>query len=50
MLASSLGIRGAEYIADGVAILGLLLTVFLLPEPKGSTLEQLRQTPTLPPC
>jgi len=41
MLASSLGIRGAEYIAGGVAVLGLLLTVFLLPEPKGRTLEQL---------
>jgi MFS transporter, PHS family, inorganic phosphate transporter len=41
MLASSLGIRGAEYIAAAVAVIGLLLTVWLLPEPKGKTLEQL---------
>jgi PHS family inorganic phosphate transporter-like MFS transporter len=41
MLASSLGIRGAECIAGAVAIFGLLLTVFLLPEAKGRTLEQL---------
>jgi PHS family inorganic phosphate transporter-like MFS transporter len=41
ILASSLGIRGAEIIAAVVAAAGLLLTMALLPEPKGKTLEQL---------
>jgi MFS transporter, PHS family, inorganic phosphate transporter len=40
-LASSLGIRGAEIIAGIVAAVGLLLTVALLPEPKGKSLEEL---------
>jgi MFS transporter, PHS family, inorganic phosphate transporter len=40
-LASSLGIRGAEIIAGVVAAAGLLLTVALLPEPKGKSLEEL---------
>jgi MFS transporter, PHS family, inorganic phosphate transporter len=40
-LASSLGIRGAEIIAGCVAVAGLLLTVALLPEPKGKSLEEL---------
>jgi MFS family permease len=41
MLASSLGIRGAEIVAGVVAVAGLLLTIALLPEPKGKTLEEL---------
>ena len=41
MLASSLGIRGAEIVAGAVAAAGLLLTAILLPEPKGKSLEQL---------
>jgi PHS family inorganic phosphate transporter-like MFS transporter len=41
ILASSLGIRGAEIIAALVAAAGLLLTMALLPEPKGKTLEEL---------
>jgi len=41
MLASSLGIRGAEIVAGLVALAGLLLTLALLPEPKGKSLEEL---------
>ena len=41
MLASSLGVRGAEIVAGVVAAAGLLLTIAVLPEPKGKTLEQL---------
>lgn len=41
MLASSLGIRGAEIVAGVVAVAGMLLTIALLPEPKGKTLEEL---------
>jgi PHS family inorganic phosphate transporter-like MFS transporter len=41
MLASSMGIRGAEIVAGVVAAAGLLLTVLLLPEPKGKSLEEL---------
>jgi MFS transporter, PHS family, inorganic phosphate transporter len=40
-LASSLGIRGAEIIAGVVAAAGLVLTVALLPEPNGKSLEEL---------
>jgi MFS transporter, PHS family, inorganic phosphate transporter len=42
-LASSLGIRGAEIIAGIVALAGLALTVALLPEPKGKSLEELTE-------
>jgi len=42
-LASSLGIRGAEIIAGIVALAGLVLTVMLLPEPKGKSLEELTE-------
>ncbi|HEU5420583.1 MAG TPA: MFS transporter [Streptosporangiaceae bacterium] len=48
MLASSLGIRGAEIIAGVVAMAGLLLTVFLLPEPRGRSLEDLAQEARAP--
>jgi len=41
MLASSLGVRGAEIVAGVVAVAGMLLTIALLPEPKGKTLEEL---------
>jgi PHS family inorganic phosphate transporter-like MFS transporter len=41
MLASSLGVRGAEVVAGVVAAAGLVLTVALLPEPKGRSLEDL---------
>ena len=40
-LASSLGIRGAEVIAAVVSLAGLILTVLLLPEPNGRSLESL---------
>jgi len=41
MLASSLGIRGAEIIAGVAAALGMLLTMAVLPEPRGKSLEEL---------
>ena len=41
MLASSLGVRGAEIVAGVVAAAGMVLTIALLPEPKGKTLEEL---------
>jgi MFS transporter, PHS family, inorganic phosphate transporter len=41
MLASSWGIRGAEIVSGIVAFAGLLLTLALLPEPKGKSLEEL---------
>jgi MFS transporter, PHS family, inorganic phosphate transporter len=41
MLASSWGIRGAEVVAAIVSFVGLGLTVLLLPEPKGRSLEEL---------
>jgi hypothetical protein len=41
MLASSLGIKGAEVIAGIVSLVGLVLTFFLLPEPNGRSLEDL---------
>jgi MFS family permease len=50
MLASSLGLRGAEVIAGVVAAVGMLLTIGLLPEPKGKTLEQLSADALAPPA
>lgn len=41
LLASSLGVRLAEIVAGIVALAGLALTLFLLPEPKGKSLEEL---------
>jgi PHS family inorganic phosphate transporter-like MFS transporter len=38
---SSWGIRGAEGVAAGVAMIGLLFTMVCLPEPKGRSLEDL---------
>jgi MFS transporter, PHS family, inorganic phosphate transporter len=40
-LASSMGIRGAEVVAAVVCFVGLALTVALLPEPNGRSLEDL---------
>jgi MFS transporter, PHS family, inorganic phosphate transporter len=40
-LAASMGIRGAEIISGVVAAVGVMLTVALLPEPKGKSLEEL---------
>ena len=41
MLSSALGVRGAEVVAGIVALAGLALTVTLLPEPMGRSLEDL---------
>jgi MFS family permease len=41
MLASRLGLRGAEVISGIVCVVGLFLTLAILPEPKGMSLEQL---------
>jgi MFS transporter, PHS family, inorganic phosphate transporter len=41
MLASSMGIRGAEVVAGVVSVVGLFLSMALLPEPKGKSLEEL---------
>jgi MFS family permease len=38
---NSWGIRGAEGVAAGVAVLGLAVTMAFLPEPKGKSLEEL---------
>ncbi len=37
----SWGIRGAEGVAAGTAVIGLLFTLAFLPEPKGKSLEEL---------
>ena len=49
LLASSLGIRLAEIVAAAVALAGLVLTVALLPEPKGRSLEDLSAEAMAPP-
>ena len=43
MLASSLGLRGAEIVAGIVALTGIALTLVTLPEPKGKSLEELTE-------
>ena len=48
MLASSLGIRGAEVVAGIVSLAALVLTAALLPEPKGKSLEELSSEAYLP--
>ena len=50
MLASSLGIRGAEIVAGVVAAVGMLLTIALLPEPRGKSLEELSRDAYAPPA
>jgi MFS transporter, PHS family, inorganic phosphate transporter len=42
-LASSMGMRGAMVIAGVVAVVGAVVTVLLLPEPKGRSLEDLSE-------
>ena len=49
MLAASMGLRGAEIVAGIVAAAGLVLTITLLPEPKGKSLEQLTEEAYAPP-
>jgi len=44
MLASSFGLRGAEVVAGVVCLFGFALSAWLLPEPKGLSLEQLEHT------
>jgi MFS family permease len=46
MLASSFGLRGAEVVAGGVCLVGLALSLWLLPEPMGHSLEQLERIAT----
>jgi hypothetical protein len=46
MLASSFGLRGAEDVAGAVCLIGLALSLWLLPEPMGHSLEQLEQIAT----
>jgi MFS family permease len=48
MLASSLGLRGAEVVAGAVCLLGLGLSIWLLPEPRGLSLEQLEEAARAP--
>lgn len=43
MLASSFGLRGAEVVAGIICLLGFGVSAWLLPEPKGLSLEQLEQ-------
>jgi len=40
VISFDVGIRGAEIVAGVVAAAGLLLTIAVLPESKGKTLEQ----------
>jgi MFS family permease len=49
MLASSWGLRGAEVVAGIVCLAGLGLTAWLLPEPRGKSLEQLEQVASASP-
>lgn len=42
------GLRAAEGAAAIVSILGLIVTVFLLPETKGKSLEELSEEPATP--
>ncbi len=48
MLASSWGVRGAEIVSAIVALAGLILTVTLLPEPRGRSLEDLAEEAKAP--
>ena len=43
MLASSWGLRGAEIVAGCICLAGLGISAWLLPEPKGLSLEQLEE-------
>jgi PHS family inorganic phosphate transporter-like MFS transporter len=48
MLASSWGIRGAEVVAGIVALAGMILTVLILPESRGRSLEDLSEEAMTP--
>jgi MFS transporter, PHS family, inorganic phosphate transporter len=48
MLASSWGLRGAEVVAGIVCLVGLGVSAWLLPEPKGLSLEQLEEAAFAP--
>jgi MFS family permease len=48
MLASAMGLRGAETVAGCVCFVGLAISVWLLPEPMGQSLENLEQLATAP--
>ena len=48
MIASSWGLRGAEVVAGIVCLVGLGVSAWLLPEPKGLSLEQLEETAFAP--
>jgi PHS family inorganic phosphate transporter-like MFS transporter len=50
MLASSFGLRGAEIVAGIVCLGGLGVSAWLLPEPKGLSLEQIEQEAYAPPA
>jgi MFS family permease len=47
---SAWGIRGAELVAGIVAVVGMVATVWLLPEPKGKSLEELTDEAYAPPA
>ncbi|HLI00380.1 MAG TPA: MFS transporter [Acidimicrobiales bacterium] len=49
MLDGTLGLRGAELVAAGMSVIGLLLTIGLLPEPRGKSLEELTDMAYAPP-
>ena len=49
MLASSFGLRGAETVSGAICLAGLALSVWLLPEPMGKSLEQLERMIALEP-
>jgi MFS family permease len=49
MLASSWGLRGAEIVAGCICLAGLGISAWLLPEPKGLSLEQLEKAAYAPP-
>jgi MFS transporter, PHS family, inorganic phosphate transporter len=44
-----MGLRGAEIVAGVAAAVGMVLTIFLLPEPKGKSLEELTEDAYAPP-
>jgi len=48
MIASSWGLRGAEVVTGIVCLVGLGVSAWLLPEPKGLSLEQLEETAFAP--
>jgi hypothetical protein len=45
---ASWGIRGAEGVAAGTAVIGLMFTLAFLPEPRGLSLEELAEATVMP--